>query len=275
MPGDPAVYDELFEKAVAHYNSKENAYVFDGYCGARKDSSQLKVRFIVEMAWQQHFVTNMFIRPQNSSELEGFEPDFTVINACSQVNEEWERHGVHSDTTVMFDIERKTAVIFGTWYGGEMKKGIFSLMNYLLPMAEKPMFPMHCSANVGKDGDVALFFGLSGTGKTTLSADPHRALIGDDEHGWDDKGIFNFEGGCYAKTINLSEKTEPDIYRAIKTDALLENVTVNPDGTPNYSDTSKTENGRVSYPLFHIPGYVSIFRFVVLKYCEIDSNIEY
>jgi ATP-dependent phosphoenolpyruvate carboxykinase len=160
---------------------------------------------------------------------------------------------LHSETAVVFNVEKKTAVIFGTWYGGENKKGIFSLMNYWLPLLGH--FPMHCSANVGQKGDVALYFGLSGTGKTTLSADPHRALIGDDEHGWDDDGIFNFEGGCYAKTINLSEKTEPDIYRAIHTDALLENVAIKPDGTPDYFDTSKTENGRVSYPIFHIPGY--------------------
>ena len=256
MPTTPEVYDELFDKAVAHFNTRENAYVFDGYCGARNDSSRLKVRFVHEMAWQQHFVTNMFIRPEEPSELENFEPDFTVINCCSQVDVDWKRHGLNSETAVVFDIEKKTAVIFGTWYGGENKKGIFSLMNYLLPMAKKPMFPMHCSANVGQKGDVALFFGLSGTGKTTLSADPHRALIGDDEHGWDDKGIFNFEGGCYAKTINLSEKTEPDIYRAIHTDALLENVKILDSGEPDYSDTTKTENGRVSYPIFHIPNYV-------------------
>jgi len=255
MSTTPEVYEELYDKAVAHFNTKDKAYVFDGYCGARKDESQLKVRFVHEMAWQQHFVANMFIRPEEESELDGFEPDFTVINCCSQVDEDWEKHGLNSETAVVFNIEKKTAVIFGTWYGGENKKGIFSLMNYLLPMAEKPMFPMHCSANVGKDGDVSLFFGLSGTGKTTLSADPHRALIGDDEHGWDDKGIFNFEGGCYAKTINLTEKTEPDIYRAIHTDALLENVKILDDGTPDYFDTSKTENGRVSYPIFHIPGY--------------------
>ncbi|CAB9527928.1 Phosphoenolpyruvate carboxykinase (ATP) [Seminavis robusta] len=255
MPTSPEVFDELYDKAVAHFNTKEKAYVFDGYCGARKDSSRLKVRFVHEMAWQQHFVSNMFIRPEEESELDGFDPDFTVINCCSQVDEDWERHGLNSETAVVFNIEKKTAVIFGTWYGGENKKGIFSLMNYLLPMAEKPMFPMHCSANVGKDGDVALFFGLSGTGKTTLSADPHRALIGDDEHGWDDKGVFNFEGGCYAKTIDLTEKTEPDIYRAIHTDALLENVKILDDGTPDYFDTTKTENGRVSYPIFHIPNY--------------------
>lgn len=272
MPAKPEVYAELFDKAVAHFNTRDKAYIFDGYCGARKDSSRLKVRFVHEMAWQQHFVTNMFIRPEEEAELDGFEPDFTVINACSQVNEEWEKQGLNSETTVMFDIERKTAVIFGTWYGGENKKGIFSLMNYLLPMAKKPMFPMHCSANVGKKGDVALFFGLSGTGKTTLSADPHRALIGDDEHGWDDKGIFNFEGGCYAKTINLSEKTEPDIYRAIHTDALLENVKIAADGTPDYADTSKTENGRVSYPIFHIPGYVSTSLDFVLSDCRLVSS---
>jgi len=201
----------------------------------------------------------MFIRPQDSSDLEDFEPDFTVINCCNMVVEDWEELGLHSDTAVVFNIEKKTAVIFGTWYGGENKKGIFSLMNYWLPNDND--LSMHCSANVGKEGDTALFFGLSGTGKTTLSADPHRALIGDDEHGWDKDGIFNLEGGCYAKTINLTEKTEPDIYRAIRTDALLENVKLNEDGkghmVPDYFDTTKTQNGRVSYPIFHIPNYVS------------------
>jgi len=197
----------------------------------------------------------MFIRPADPSELEDFEPDFTVINCCSQVDSEWEQHNLNSDTAVVFNVEDKKAVIMGTWYGGENKKGIFSLMNYWLPM--QGHFPMHCSANVGQEDDVALFFGLSGTGKTTLSADPHRALIGDDEHGWDNDGVFNFEGGCYAKTINLSEKTEPDIYRAIHQDALLENVAIQADGKPDYFDTTKTENGRVSYPIFHIPGYVS------------------
>ena len=187
----------------------------------------------------------MFIRPEESSELEGFDPDFTVINACSQVADEWKELGLNSETAVVFNVEEKTAVIFGTWYGGENKKGIFSLMNYWLPMMGH--FPMHCSANVGKEGDVALFFGLSGTGKTTLSADPERALIGDDEHGWDNQGVFNFEGGCYAKTINLSEKTEPDIYRAITTDALLENVVLDEEDNPDYFDVSKTQNGRVSY----------------------------
>eukprot|EP01083_Nonionella_stella_P002594 7432_1 len=210
------------------------------------------------MAWQQHFVTNMFIRPETKEEIENFDPDFTVINACSQVDEDWERHGLNSEVAVVFNVEKKAAIIFGTWYGGENKKGIFSLMNYWLPMADPPQLPMHCSANVGKNGDSALFFGLSGTGKTTLSADPHRALIGDDEHGWDEDGIFNFEGGCYAKTINLAEKTEPDIYRAVHTDAMLENVALKKESdklVPDYFDVSKTQNGRVSYPIFHIDNY--------------------
>lgn len=254
QPTTPEVYKDLYAKAVKHFNTRNDCYVFDGYCGA-SPGTRKKIRFVHEMAWQQHFVTNMFIRPSHASELEGFEPDFTIINCCSQVDEEWQKHKLHSETAVVFNVEEKTAVIFGTWYGGENKKGIFSLMNYWLPMAGH--FPMHCSANVGrKDNDVALFFGLSGTGKTTLSADPHRALIGDDEHGWDDHGVFNFEGGCYAKTINLTEKTEPDIYRAIHTDALLENVKIREsDGKPDYFDVSKTENGRVSYPIFHIDGY--------------------
>jgi len=252
----PEVFKELYDKAVAHFNTRETAYVFDCFVGASPKSKH-KIRFIHEMAWPQHFVTNMFIRPASEEELKDFEPDFTVINACSQVDEDWERHNLHSDVAVVFNIEEKKAVILGTWYGGENKKGIFSLMNYWLPMENQ--FPMHCSANVCKEsGESALFFGLSGTGKTTLSADPKRALIGDDEHGWDEDGIFNFEGGCYAKTINLTEKTEPDIYRAIHTDALLENVKlVETDGklVPDYFDTTKTENGRVSYPIFHIDGY--------------------
>ncbi len=289
QPTTPEVFDELYEKAVKHFNSLDKAYVFDGFCGANP-KSQRKIRFVHEMAWQQHFVTNMFIRANDPSDLEGFEPDFTVINACSQVDEDWERHGLNSEVAVVFNVEKKCAVIFGTWYGGENKKGIFSLMNYWLPMENPPQFPMHCSANVGKEGDSALFFGLSGTGKTTLSADPHRALIGDgmclflsflffalisvrvfcafhlilgfpiltDEHGWDEDGVFNFEGGCYAKTINLSEETEPDIYRAIHRDAMLENVALKGENNvPDYFDVSKTENGRVSYPIFHIDNYVS------------------
>lgn len=255
QPTSPEVFDELYEKAVKHFNSLDKAYVFDGFCGANP-KSQRKIRFVHEQAWQQHFVTNMFIRANEESDLDGFDPDFTVINACSQVVEDWERHGLNSEVACVFNVEKKCAVIFGTWYGGENKKGIFSLMNYWLPM--QGQFPMHCSANVGKAGDSALFFGLSGTGKTTLSADPHRALIGDDEHGWDEDGVFNFEGGCYAKTINLSEETEPDIYRAIHRDAMLENVALKEDGgklVPDYFDTSKTENGRVSYPIFHIENY--------------------
>ncbi len=255
QPTSPEVFDELYEKAVNHFNTLDKAYVFDGFCGANP-KSQRKIRFVHEMAWQQHFVTNMFIRANTEADLDGFEPDFTVINACSQVDEDWERHGLNSEVAVVFNVEKKCAVIFGTWYGGENKKGIFSLMNYWLPM--QGQFPMHCSANVGKAGDSALFFGLSGTGKTTLSADPHRALIGDDEHGWDEEGVFNFEGGCYAKTINLTEKTEPDIYRAVKKDAMLENVALKGDDlVPDYFDTTKTENGRVSYPIFHIDNYVS------------------
>jgi len=258
QPTTPEVFDELYEKAVNYFSSKEKAYVFDCFCGANP-KTQKKVRFVHEMAWQQHFVTNMFIRPGSKEEIEDFEPDFTIINACSQVDEDWEKHGLNSDVAVVFNIEKKCAVIFGTWYGGENKKGIFSLMNYWLPMNDPPVLPMHCSANVGEDGDTALFFGLSGTGKTTLSADPHRALIGDDEHGWDEDGVFNFEGGCYAKTINLAEETEPDIYRAIKTDAMLENVKLVEDENgvriPDFFDVSKTQNGRVSYPIFHIDGY--------------------
>ena len=252
QPTTPAVFDDLFNTAIAGMNKKEQVYVFDGYCGANK-SSQKKVRFIHELAWQQHFVTNMFIRPESEKELEGFKPDFTIINACSETNKKWKEHGLNSEVAIAFNIEKRVAVILGTWYGGENKKGIFSLMNYWLPL--EGTLSMHCSANVGKDGDAALFFGLSGTGKTTLSADPKRFLIGDDEHGWDKDGVFNFEGGCYAKTINLAETTEPEIYRAIKKNAMLENVVLKPDGTPDYFDVRKTQNGRVSYPIFHIPGY--------------------
>jgi len=268
QPTTPEVYKELYEKAVKYFNTKESAYVFDGFCGANP-KSQKKIRFVHEMSWQQHFVTNMFIRPTDEKQLENFEPDFTIINCCSQVDEDWKRHGLHSEVAVVFNVEQKTAVIFGTWYGGENKKGIFSLMNYWLPLSD--YLSMHCSANVGKDGDSALFFGLSGTGKTTLSADPLRYLIGDDEHGWDEDGIFNFEGGCYAKTIDLTEDKEPDIYRAIKKDALLENVKLvaQTDGklVPDYHDVSKTQNGRVSYPVFHIGNYVS-------RPCE-DQFVDY
>lgn len=252
QPTTPEVFDDLYEKAIKHMNTLDKIYIFDGYCGANP-ASQKKVRFVHELAWQQHFVTNMFIRPETREEIENFQPDFTIINVSSQENPDWKEQGLNSEVAVAVNIEKQVGVIFGTWYGGENKKGIFSLMNYWLPLED--IMPMHCSANVGKGGDSALFFGLSGTGKTTLSADPQRNLIGDDEHGWDANGIFNFEGGCYAKTINLSEKTEPDIWNAIKTDAMLENVHVAEDGTPDYFNVSKTQNGRVSYPIFHIGNY--------------------
>lgn len=211
------------------------------------------LRIITEVAWQHHFVTNMFIRPTSREELEDFEPDFTVINAAAYTNPDWKEDGLNSEVFVAFNVEDKLAIIGGTYYTGEMKKGIFSMMNYWLPL-ENTM-TMHCSANVGESGDTALYFGLSGTGKTTLSTDPDRALIGDDEHGWDENGIFNLEGGCYAKTIGLSKEKEPEIYDAIRRDALLENVAVDETGAVDFSDTTKTENGRVSYPIHHIPNF--------------------
>ena len=232
--------------------SNKRLFVVDGFCGTHKDT-RMKVRFIVEVAWQAHFVTNMFIRPQSEADFEQ-EPDFIVYNASKAKVENWKELGLHSETAVVFNVTSKEQVIINTWYGGEMKKGMFSMMNYFLPL--KGVGAMHCSANVGKDGDVAVFFGLSGTGKTTLSTDPKRELIGDDEHGWDDVGIFNFEGGCYAKTIHLSEENEPDIYRAIRRDALLENVVVRADGSVDFDDGSKTENTRVSYPIYHIDNIV-------------------
>jgi phosphoenolpyruvate carboxykinase (ATP) len=229
--------------------SSQKLYVVDCFCGTNPET-RLKVRFIMEVAWQAHFVTNMFIRP-SIYELERFgEPDFVVMNGSKTTNPKWKEHSLNSEVFVLFNLTENTAVIGGTWYGGEMKKGIFSLMNYYLP--QRGIASMHCSANVGENGDVAIFFGLSGTGKTTLSADPKRFLIGDDEHGWDDKGIFNFEGGCYAKTINLSKENEPDIWNAIQRNALLENVTVREDGLVDYADSSVTENTRVSYPIFHM-----------------------
>ena len=204
----------------------------------------------MEVAWQAHFVTNMFIRP-SQYELEHYgEPDFVVLNSSKTTNPNWKEQGLNSEVFVCFNLTEKLQIIGGTWYGGEMKKGMFAMMNYYLPL--RGMASMHCSANVGKDGDVAVFFGLSGTGKTTLSADPKRYLIGDDEHGWDDNGVFNYEGGCYAKVISLSQENEPDIWQAIKRDALLENVTVLEDGSVDYADGSKTENTRVSYPIYHI-----------------------
>ncbi len=233
--------------------SNKKLYVVDGFCGANKDT-RMKVRFIVEVAWQAHFVTNMFIRPQSEEDFEQ-EPDFIVYNASKAKVENYKELGLNSETAVVFNVTSKEQVIINTWYGGEMKKGMFSMMNYFLPL--KGIAAMHCSANCDKNGEnTAIFFGLSGTGKTTLSTDPKRLLIGDDEHGWDDNGVFNFEGGCYAKVINLDKDSEPDIYNAITRDALLENVTVAEDGTIDFSDKTVTENTRVSYPIYHIKNIV-------------------
>ena len=233
--------------------SGKKLYVVDAFCGAN-ENTRLKVRFIMEVAWQAHFVTNMFIRP-TEAELENFgEPDFIVMNGSKTSFKEYADYRLNSEVYVAFNLTAKIQVIGGTWYGGEMKKGMFSMMNYYLPL--QGIASMHCSANKGTDGDVAVFFGLSGTGKTTLSTDPKRQLIGDDEHGWDDEGVFNFEGGCYAKTINLSSANEPDIYAAIKRDALLENVTVAVDGTIDFTDNSVTQNTRVAYPIYHIQNIV-------------------
>ncbi|GAA3914565.1 phosphoenolpyruvate carboxykinase (ATP) [Gibbsiella dentisursi] len=240
------------KQLVGEQLSGKRLFVVDAFCGANPDS-RLKVRFITEVAWQAHFVKNMFIRPAEE-ELQDFEPDFVVMNGAKCTNPNWQQQGLNSENFIAFNLTERMQLIGGTWYGGEMKKGMFSIMNYLLPL--KGIASMHCSANVGEKGDVAVFFGLSGTGKTTLSTDPKRKLIGDDEHGWDDDGVFNFEGGCYAKTINLSEEAEPDIFHAIKRDALLENVTVLADGSVDFNDGSKTENTRVSYPIYHIHNIV-------------------
>ncbi|KLU17237.1 MULTISPECIES: phosphoenolpyruvate carboxykinase (ATP) [Xenorhabdus] len=237
---------------VTQQLSGKRLFVVDAFCGANTDT-RLKVRFITEVAWQAHFVKNMFIRPSDE-ELVDFTPDFIVMNGAKCTNPQWKEQGLNSENFVAFNLTERMQLIGGTWYGGEMKKGMFSMMNYLLPL--KGIASMHCSANVGEAGDVAIFFGLSGTGKTTLSTDPKRKLIGDDEHGWDDDGVFNFEGGCYAKTIHLSKEAEPDIYHAIRRDALLENVTVLADGTVDFNDGSKTENTRVSYPIYHIENIV-------------------
>ena len=250
-PVSKEVFDELLALAKERLSNKD-LYVTDVFCGSSK-ASKRSVRFITELAWQSHFVKNMFIRP-SASELAQFRPDFTVLNACKTINDRYKEMGLNSEVFVMFNVEENIAIIGGTYYGGEMKKGIFSMMNYWLPLEGK--LSMHCSANVGKEGDTALFFGLSGTGKTTLSTDPNRALIGDDEHGWDDEGVFNFEGGCYAKVINLDAKSEPEIYGAIKKNALLENVVTYGEGEVDYEDGSKTENTRVSYPIEHIENHV-------------------
>ncbi len=249
------ITNEIWEHCrnlAAKQLSGKRLFVVDCFSGAN-NNTRLAVRFILEVAWQAHFVKNMFIRPERE-ELEKFKPQFVVLNASKTTNPDWKKQGLNSENFVLFNLAGGMAVIGGTWYGGEMKKGIFSVMNYHLPL--KGIASMHCSANVGKKGDVAIFFGLSGTGKTTLSTDPDRALVGDDEHGWDDDGIFNFEGGCYAKCIKLSKKNEPDIYNAIRRDALLENLVVLSDGTIDFDDDSKTENTRVSYPIYHINNIV-------------------
>ncbi|MFO7575587.1 MAG: phosphoenolpyruvate carboxykinase (ATP) [Bacteroidales bacterium] len=246
-PINPEVWEHCKNLASQQLSGKK-LFVVDCFAGANVNT-RLSVRFILEVAWQAHFVRNMFIRP-TEDEVRDFKPNFVVLTASKTINPDWQKQGLHSENFVFFNLKERMAVIGGSWYGGEMKKGIFSIMNYYLPL--QGIAAMHCSANVGKKGDVAIFFGLSGTGKTTLSTDPDRALIGDDEHGWDDDGIFNFEGGCYAKCINLSKENEPDIYNAIKRDALLENVVVRPDGSIDFDDGSKTENTRVSYPIYHI-----------------------
>ena len=251
-PITPDVWNDLKALVVEELSGKR-LFVVDTFCGAN-EKVRMKVRFVVEVAWQAHFVKNMFIRPTDE-ELENYgEPDFVVLNGSKTSNPNWKAHGMNSEVFTVFNMTEKMQVIGGTWYGGEMKKGMFAMMNYYLPLDHMPS--MHCSANVGEEGDVAIFFGLSGTGKTTLSTDPKRKLIGDDEHGWDDEGIFNFEGGCYAKTIDLDPESEPDIYRAIRRDALLENVVVDEKGKVDFFDSSITENGRVSYPIDHIDNII-------------------
>jgi len=246
-PLSPDAWTHLKEICVTQLSNKP-LFVIDGFCGANKNT-RMAVRLVTEVAWQAHFFKNMFICP-TEEELANFTPSFTILNACKATCPNYQDYNMRSEVFIAFNITERIQLIGGTWYGGEIKKGMFSIMNYYLPLQK--IGALHCSANQGENGDVALFFGLSGTGKTTLSADPKRNLIGDDEHGWDNDGIFNFEGGCYAKTIDLSEEKEPDIYNAIKRDALLENVVVNDNGTIDFSDGSKTENTRVSYPINHI-----------------------
>ena len=251
-PASKEAWDAVKSLAVKELSNKR-LFVVDAFCGANKDT-RMAIRFIVEVAWQAHFVTNMFIKP-TKEELENFEPDFVVYNASKAKVENYKELGLNSETAVMFNITSREQVIVNTWYGGEMKKGMFSMMNYYLPL--KGIASMHCSANTDMEGkNTAIFFGLSGTGKTTLSTDPKRLLIGDDEHGWDDNGVFNFEGGCYAKVINLDKDSEPDIYNAIRRDALLENVTLDKNGKIDFADKSVTENTRVSYPIGHIKNIV-------------------
>ena len=250
------VWEEVRNLAKKELSGK-NLYVVDAFCGANKDT-RMAVRFIMEVAWQAHFVLNMFIKP-TEEELKEFKPNFTVYTASKAKVENYKELGLNSDTCVAFNVTSREQVILNTWYGGEMKKGMFSMMNYYLPL--KGIASMHCSANTDMKGEnTAIFFGLSGTGKTTLSTDPKRLLIGDDEHGWDDEGVFNFEGGCYAKVINLDKESEPDIYNAIKRNALLENVTVDAKGKIDFKDKSVTENTRVSYPIEHIEKIVKNVR---------------
>ena len=251
-PVTEAAWKEIKQIAVNELSDKK-LYVVDCFCGANHDT-RMAVRFIVEVAWQAHFVTNMFIQP-SAEELANFKPDFVVFNASKAKVTNFKELGLNSETAVVFNTTSREQVIINTWYGGEMKKGMFSMMNYYLP--QQGIASMHCSANTDKQGqNTAIFFGLSGTGKTTLSTDPKRLLIGDDEHGWDDNGVFNFEGGCYAKVINLDKESEPDIFNAIRRDALLENVTVDNDGKIDFKDKSVTENTRVSYPINHIESIV-------------------
>ena len=253
---DESIFDDLYEQVVDYYNHSDdsNTYVFDGFAGA-DPTYRLNVRIIAKKAWQAHFAHNMFIRPEKG-ELDGFNPDFTIINASDVYNQKFEAYGMHSKTFIIFHMAKQIAIIGGTEYGGEMKKGIFSVLNYMLPL--QGVLAMHCSANVDKNGEnPAIFFGLSGTGKTTLSTDPERPLIGDDEHGWSDDGIFNFEGGCYAKVIDLNPEHEPDIYNAIRHGALLENVVFDEETKEiDFTDDSKTQNTRVSYPLNYIDNSV-------------------
>ena len=247
-PASEEAWKAVKELAIKELSNKR-LFVVDAFCGANKDT-RMAIRFIMEVAWQAHFVKNMFIRP-TEEELKNFKPDFVVYNASKAKVENYKELGLNSETAVVFNITSREQVILNTWYGGEMKKGMFSMMNYYLPL--KGIASMHCSANTDMEGkNTAIFFGLSGTGKTTLSTDPKRLLIGDDEHGWDDNGVFNFEGGCYAKVINLDKESEPDIYNAIRRDALLENVTVDANGVCDFADGSTTENTRVSYPIDHI-----------------------
>ena len=251
-PISEAVWADLYKNSTRQLSGKK-IYVQDAFCGANPDT-RIAIRIITEVAWFAHFVKNMFVRP-SADELENFKPDFVTIHACKTTDPAWKEHKLNSEVYVAFNLKEKLCVIGGTWYGGEVKKGFFSIMNYYLPL--KGIAAMHCSANMGEKGDTAIFFGLSGTGKTTLSTDPKRKLIGDDEHGWDNNGVFNFEGGCYAKCINLDKTKEPEIYGAIKRNALLENVVYDSKtGEVDFADGTKGENTRVSYPIDHIANIV-------------------